>query len=61
MPPMEVALFVPEPLTPRLAPDPITIAAAVLVPLVRAEKAALPDPQAAPASAMAQVFPVSVG
>lgn len=42
IPPTEVAAFVPEPETPRLAPVPITIAAVVFVPLVKAEKAGDP-------------------
>jgi hypothetical protein len=40
-----VAAIVPEPVTPRLAPVPTSIAAVVLVPLVKAENAELPPPQ----------------
>jgi hypothetical protein len=40
----DVAAMVPVPVAERLAPDPTTIAAAVLVPLVSAENAVLPPP-----------------
>jgi len=44
----EVAAMVPLPVTAKLAPEPISMAAAVLVPLVRLENAELPPPDPLP-------------